>query len=225
MRLCLFGGSRAVDETTSMERRRFWRQGAAATYARIGHNLGEANALQSLGDLALQRRRTSMERRRFWSRRARNIRANRPQPSGRSQCASVSRRSLARRRDDLDGAKAASGAGAAPTYARIGDNLGEANALQSLGDLAASTATTLRWSEGAFWSRRRATFARNRPTNLGEANSTFLRGLASTQNNTAQAEAYLADAAGKLPAPRKSLGELRNAELWACANRSSTRGI
>jgi len=38
--------------------------------------------------------------------------------------------------DDLDVSEGASGAGGARQYARIGHNLGEANALQSLGDLA-----------------------------------------------------------------------------------------
>jgi tetratricopeptide (TPR) repeat protein len=97
------------------------------------------------------------------------------------------------RRDDLDGAKIQLEA-ALDISVQIGDELGETNALQSLGDLA------LRRDDlddaKILLENARDIFVQI-GANLGEANTAFTKALASTQEDTSKAEAMFGDALKK----------------------------
>ncbi len=105
-------------------------EAALPLYRRVGDVLGEANCIQSLGDIALARSDHDGARG-ATRRRCRSI-------AGSALC---SARRLHRprrhraRRSDHDGARERYEA-ALPLYRRVGDVLGEANCIQSLGDIA-----------------------------------------------------------------------------------------
>ena len=107
-------------------------EAALPLYRRVGDVLGEANCIQSLGDIALGAR-TTTARASATRRRCRSI-------AGSATCwarrTASSAWATSRSRARTTTARAQRYEEALPLYRRVGDVLGEANCIQGLGDIA-----------------------------------------------------------------------------------------
>ena len=115
------------------ERRRAGYEQALPLYRRVGAVLGEANCIRSLGDIALRALRPRRRSRRATSRRCRSTDA-----SARCSARRTASRASATSRLPAPTTTAARARyeQALPLYRRVGDVLGEANCIKSLGDIA-----------------------------------------------------------------------------------------